>query len=301
MKDTRKKKGKDSRGKKDNRQDKRQGKGSRDSRDFKNSGQKREYVPRFEERVSSRPSEEERFQLEGRNAVLEALKNERSIDKILIKKGETQGTLKVIVAKAREKQIVIQEVDKAKLDEIAFSENHQGIIALCSAIEYAEVDDILDRAKELGEEPLILILDGITDTHNMGAIIRTAEVLGVHGVIIPKRRTALVSGIVSKVSAGAIEYIPIAKVPNIPRVIDYLKSENIWTLCTTMEGESSFDISLKGAMAIVIGSEGEGVSRLVKEKCDLSVSIPMFGKIESYNASVAAGIVMYECVRQRNR
>jgi len=244
---------------------------------------------------------DENFQLEGRNPVLEAINSGRTIDKIIVKKGEIEGTLRVIVAKAAERGIVVQEVDKNKMAEISRSNNCQGVIALCPAREYVDVSDILQTAKDKGEDPFIIILDEITDPHNLGAVLRTADASGAHGVIIPKRRAVGLTGAVGKASAGAVEYVPVAKVTNIANTIDDLKKQGIWVACADMQGEEYFDAPLDGPIAIVIGSEGSGVGRLVKKKCDFSVKIPMFGKISSLNASVAAGLIMYEVVRQRQK
>ncbi len=241
----------------------------------------------------------ENLQLEGRNAVLEAIRIKRPIDKILLKKGEVEGTLKVIKAKALAANIIVQETAKSNLDEMAKSHNHQGVIAFCSAQEYAEVEDMLELAKEKGEDPFIVILDGITDTYNLGAIIRSANAAGAHGVIIPKRRAAGLSAMVSKASAGAILYTKVARVTNITTEIEKLKAAGLWVVGTDMKAKSLYETELKGPVAVVIGSEGTGISRLVKEKCDLKVSIPMIGEIESLNASVASGVLMYEIVRQR--
>jgi len=242
----------------------------------------------------------EGLQLEGRNAVLEALNNNRTIDKIYIKQGEVEGSIKVIIAKAKEKGIVIQEVNKLKLDEMSQSYNHQGVIGMCPAHEYVEVSDILAIAKKKGEDPFIVILDNIKDPHNLGAIIRSAECCGAHGIIIPKRRAVGITGVVSKVSAGAIEYLPVAKVTNIAQVIENLKKEGLWIVAGETHGKPYFKGNLKGAIALVIGSEDEGISKLVSKKCDFSVKIPMYGEISSLNASVAAGLLMYEVIRQRN-
>ena len=239
-------------------------------------------------------------QLEGRNAVLEVLKSGRDIEKIIVQKGNVEGTIRRIVGIAKEKGVVVQEVVKQKLDEMSQTKNHQGVIAIVTEHEYADVEDIINSAESKGEKPFIIILDNITDPHNLGAIIRTAECAGAHGVIIPKRRSVGLTAIVGKTSAGAIEYMPVARVTNIARTIDDLKSRGIWVACADMGGDDYFDASLDGALALVIGSEGEGVSRLVKEKCDFTVSIPMYGKISSLNASVAAALLMYEAVRQRN-
>lgn len=239
-------------------------------------------------------------QLEGRNAVLEVLKSGRDINKIFVQKGNVEGTIKRIVATAYERRIVVQEVARQKLDEISQTKNHQGVIAIVSAHDYVEVSDIINSAKEKGEEPFLIILDGITDPHNMGAIIRTAEVAGAHGIIIPKRRSAALTATVGKTSAGALEFLPVARVVNITNTIEDLKKQGVWIACADMQGENYFNSNLKGAIAIVIGSEGEGVSRLVKENCDFTVSIPMYGNIESLNASVAASLLIYEVIRQRN-
>lgn len=243
--------------------------------------------------------EEDGFQLEGRNSVLEALNHNKTIDKIFVKKGEVEGTLKVIVAKALERGIIVQEVDKMRMEQMKRTNNPQGIIAFCPAHEYCEVEDILENAKKRGEDPFIIILDEITDPHNLGAIIRTADAAGAHGVIIPKRRAVSLTAVVSKTSAGALEYVPVARVNNISKEIEKLKKQGLWIACADMKGTDCFKADLKGAIGLVIGNEGDGVSRLVKESCDYSVKIPMYGNLESLNASVAAGLLMYEVVRQR--
>ena len=239
-------------------------------------------------------------QLEGRNAVLEVLKSGRDIEKIIVQKGNVEGTIRRIAGMAKERGIVVQEAARQKLDEMSQTKNHQGVIAVVSEHEYAEVDDILRSAAEKGEKPFIIILDNITDPHNLGAVIRTAECAGAHGVIIPKRRSVGLTAVVGKTSAGALEYMPVARVTNIARTIEELKKQGVWVACADMDGEDYYDASLDGAIALVIGSEGEGVGRLVKEKCDFTVSIPMYGKISSLNASVAGALLMYEVVRQRN-
>ena len=238
-------------------------------------------------------------QLEGRNAILEVLRSGRDIEKIMVARGNVEGTIKRIVAMAAEKGVVIQEVSRQKLDEISQTKNHQGVIAIVSAHNYVKVVDILAVAKERQEDPFILLLDGITDPHNLGAILRTAECAGVHGVVIPKRRSVGLNATVGKTSAGALEYMPVARVTNIVKTMEYLKKQGLWIACADMKGLDHFDTNMKGALALVIGSEGDGVSRLVKENCDFTVSIPMYGKISSLNASVAAGLLMYEVVRQR--
>lgn len=243
--------------------------------------------------------EESNLRLEGRNAVLEALKSERDIDKIFVQQGSTEGSIKKIIAEARDRRIVVQTVAKSKLDEMSETKKHQGVIAFVSAHSYVSVEDMLQNAKKKGEKPFIIILDGINDPHNLGAIIRTANISGAHGVIIPKRRAVGLSAVVAKASAGAIEYMPVAKVTNIARTIEELKAQGIWVACADMDGELMYQTDFKGAIALVIGNEGEGVSRLVKEKCDFVVKIPMYGQITSLNASVAAGVLMYEVVRQK--
>jgi len=244
-------------------------------------------------------TENDPFQLEGRKAVLEAITRGRPIDKLFIKKGEIEGTLKLIVSKARENGFVISEVSKTKLDEMSQSRNHQGVIALLPAREYAEISDILDYAAEKNEAPFIIILDGITDTYNLGAIIRSVNACGAHGVIIPKRRSATLTGMVAKASSGAVEYVRVARVPNISAALDELKKKGLWLYCAQAQGKCIYEQEMDGPVAIVIGGEGGGVSKLVREKCDFEVGIPMFGEIPSLNASVAAGILMYEVTRGR--
>lgn len=235
----------------------------------------------------------------GRNPVLEAIKAGRTIDKILIKKGKYEGSIIPVVKKAKEAGIIIQETERSKLDAVAEGGNHQGVIAYVSAYEYVSAEDILNKAREKGEAPFVIICDKITDPHNLGAIIRTANCVGAHGVIIPKRGSAGLNSAVVKTSAGAVEYTGVAKVTNISDTIEKLKKEGLWIAAADMDGQPMYEVDLKGALGIVIGSEGEGVSRLVKEKCDFIVSIPMRGEINSLNASVAAGVVMYEALRQR--
>ena len=237
--------------------------------------------------------------LVGRNAVLEALEKGREIDSLYVTRGEKNGTLGRILGKCREKGIVIKEVDKKKLDFMCGHANHQNVAAKCAVHEYVSVDEILLSAKEKGEEPFLIICDELEDPHNLGAIIRTAEITGAHGVIIPKRRSVGLTYAVGKTSAGAIEYVPVAKVGNLPAEIDRLKEKGLWIYGADMQGESWCKTDFTGAVALVIGSEGRGISRLVKEKCDITVSLPMKGKINSLNASVAAGILMMEVSRQR--
>lgn len=236
----------------------------------------------------------------GRNPVLEAIKSGREIDKIMIKKGGIEGSLNVIIKKAKQAGIIVTEVDKQKLDAICDGENHQGVVAYAAMHEYASVTDILNLAKQKGQPPFIIICDKITDPHNLGSIIRTANCVGAHGVIIPKRNSVGINMTVVKTSAGAVEYTPVARVTNIAQTIDSLKKEGVWVAGADMDGTEMTKCDFCGALAIVIGSEGEGISRLVKEKCDFIASIPMFGQINSLNASVAASVLMYEAQRQRN-
>lgn len=235
----------------------------------------------------------------GRNPVMEAIRSGRSIEKILIKKGKYEGSVVPIIKKAKEAGIIIQEAAKEKLDAAAEGANHQGVVAYVSAHEYASVKDILQRAEKKGEKPFVIICDKITDPHNLGAILRTANCAGAHGVIIPKRNSVGLNSVTAKTSAGAVEYTPVAKVTNIALTIDDLKKEGMWIVAADMDGEEMYKVDLTGSIGIVIGSEGEGVGRLVKEKCDFTASIPMSGEINSLNASVAAGVLMYEALRQR--
>ena len=239
-------------------------------------------------------------QVEGRNAVLELLESDRDINKIFISDGEKHGSINKIIAIAKKKKVIINEISKAKLKQMAQTENNQGVIAIVPPYNYCEVEDILEVAKNKNEKPFIVILDGIEDPHNLGSIIRTAETAGVHGIIIPKRRAATVNSTVAKVSAGAVEYMKVARVNNINNTIKYLKENDIWICGTDMNtNKYYYEEDFKGGIAIVIGSEGFGMSRLVKENCDFLVKIPMNGNITSLNASVSAGIVMYEVVKQR--
>ena len=239
-------------------------------------------------------------QVEGRNSVLELLDSDRDINKIFIEKGEKHGSINKIIAKAREKRVVIVEVDRQKLNKMAQTENHQGVIAIVPPFNYCEVKDILDEAYRKNEKPFILILDGIEDPHNLGAIIRTAETAGVHGIIIPKRRACNVNSTVYKVASGAVEHMKIARVNNLNDEIKYLKENDVWVYGTAVEASKYYyEENLTGAIAIVIGNEGKGMSNLVKENCDVLLKIPMKGKISSLNASVSAGIVIYEAVKQR--
>lgn len=234
----------------------------------------------------------------GRNCVTEALRSGRPIDKIFVAKGGAPS-LSPIIAKAKKNGIVIKEVDGKKLDYLSGGAVHQGILAFAAAKEYVSVEDILNAADEKGEPPFLLILDEIEDPHNLGAIIRTAECTGVHGVIIPKRRSAGLSFTADKASAGAVEYVPVARVTNLAQTIDMLKAKGLWIYGADMDGECYCKANLNGGAALVIGSEGKGIGRLIKEKCDCILSLPMSGKINSLNASVAAGVLMYEFARQR--
>ena len=248
-------------------------------------------------------NEEKEFRediVEGRNAVIETLKSGRTIEQIFVAKGDVSGSINVILALAKEKKIVVKEVDRKKLDQITQTGSHQGVIAQVTSFKYCEIDDILAYAKKRGEKPFVVILDEIEDPHNFGSIVRTAEVCGVHGIIIPKRRNVGVTPVVYKTSAGACEYMNIAKVTNINVAIDKLKEKDIWIYGADMNGKSyCYDTDLKGALALVIGSEGKGISKLTKAKCDVLVKIPMTGKISSLNASVAGGILMYEILKQK--
>lgn len=240
-------------------------------------------------------------QVEGRNAVLELLETGKDINKLYIESGEKFGSINKIIALAKENKVLISYIDKNKMKQMAQTENYQGVIAVVPPYEYVEVEDILQDAKNKNEDPFVVILDGIEDVHNLGAIIRTAETAGVHGIIIPKRRAASVNATVNKVSAGAVEHMKIARVNNLNETINELKEAGLWICGTDMDTETYYyNQDLKGPLAIVIGSEGFGMSRLVKENCDFIVKIPMKGKITSLNASVSAGIVIYEAVKQRN-
>ena len=234
----------------------------------------------------------------GRNAVLELLKSDKDINKIFVERGERHGSINEIIARARENKVVLVEVEKSKLD--LYAENHQGVVAIVPPFNYCELEDILDVAKERNEDPFVLILDGIEDPHNLGAIIRTAETAGIHGVIIPKRRTAQVNSTVAKVSAGATTYVKVARVNNTVDAIRKLKDAGLWVIGTDGDAETMYyNQDLKGPLAIIIGSEGFGMGKLVKENADILIKIPMKGEITSLNASVSAGIVIYEAVRQR--
>ena len=235
--------------------------------------------------------------LSGRNPIREALKSGRDIEKLLVQKGELSGSAREIVQMAREAHIPVQEVDKARLDAIA--PHHQGMLAFASAYQYATVDDMLSTAKERGEEPFLILLDGVTDPHNLGAIIRTAECVGAHGVIVPERRSVGLTPAAVKASAGAVEHLPVARVTNINRTLEDLKKRGVWAYAVTMDGEDYEKVDFRGGVALVIGAEGEGISRLTLETCDQKVSLPMAGHLDSLNASVAAGVMMYRVLASR--
>lgn len=238
-------------------------------------------------------------QIEGRNAVLEAFRSGKCVDKLFILDGCQDGPVRTIAREARKKDTIINYVSKERLDQLSETHAHQGVIAQVAAYEYSTVEDILAKAEEKGEPPFLILLDNVEDPHNLGAIIRTANLAGAHGVIIPKRRAVGLTSTVAKTSAGAINYTPVAKVTNLVRTMEELKEKGIWFVCADMGGESMYRMNLTGPIGLVIGNEGEGVSRLVREACDFTASIPMKGDIDSLNASVAAGVLAYEIVRQR--
>ncbi|MBQ9119715.1 MAG: 23S rRNA (guanosine(2251)-2'-O)-methyltransferase RlmB [Lachnospiraceae bacterium] len=241
----------------------------------------------------------EELTIEGRNAVLEAFRSGKTIDKLFVLDGCQDGPVKTILREAKKGDTIVSFVKKERLDQMSETGKHQGVIAFAAAYDYAEVEDILKAARDKGEAPFIIILDGIEDPHNLGAMIRTANQAGAHGIIIPKRRAVGLTATVAKVSAGAINYTPVAKVTNLVQTMEQLKEEGLWFVCADMSGEVMYRQNLTGPIGLVIGSEGEGVSRLVKEKCDFVTKIPMYGDIDSLNASVAMGILTYEIVRQR--
>ena len=243
--------------------------------------------------------EYEEYTVEGRNAVIEAIRAGRPIDRLFILDGCNDGPVSTIKREAKKNDIFVRFVDKESLDRMSTTGHHQGVIAKCAAYEYAQVSDILDNARKKGEDPFIILLDNIEDPHNLGAIVRSANLAGAHGVIIPKNRAVGLTATVARTSAGALNYTPVAKVTNLARTIDDLKKQGIWFACADMDGDVMYGCNLTGPIGLVIGSEGEGVGRLVREKCDYVVSIPMKGDIDSLNASVAAGVLMYEVVRQR--
>ena len=241
----------------------------------------------------------EEFTIEGRNAVIEAYRAGRPIDKLFILDGCQDGPILTIKREAKAKQTPVKSVTKERLDQLSETGKHQGVVAYAAAYEYATVEEILDNARQKGEAPFLFLLDNIEDPHNLGAIIRTANLAGAHGVIVPKNRAAGLTAVVAKTSAGALNFTPVARVTNLAKTIEELKKEGIWFVCADMGGTTMYDLNLKGPIGLVIGNEGEGVGRLVKEKCDMVASIPMKGDIDSLNASVAAGVLAYEIVRQR--
>lgn len=239
------------------------------------------------------------FVIEGRNAVIEAYRAGKTIDKLFVLEHCKEGSMNTVIREAKKHDTIINYVKKERLDQMSETGKHQGVIAYAAAYDYASVDDILEKAEQKGEVPFVIILDDIEDPHNLGAIIRTANLAGAHGVIIPKHRAAGLTATVVKASAGAINYTPVAKVTNISKTIDELKDKGLWFVCADMGGTTMYDLDLRGPIGLVIGNEGKGVSRLVKEKCDFVASVPMFGDIDSLNASVATGVLAYEIVRQR--
>lgn len=241
----------------------------------------------------------EEFTIEGRNAVLEAFRSGKTIDKLYVQKGIQDGPIQSIIREAKKKDTIINFVERERLDQMSEEGHHQGVIAHAAAYEYAEVEDMLKAAEEKGEPPFLFLLDGIEDPHNLGAIIRTANLAGAHGVIIPKRRAVGLTATVAKTSAGALNYTPVAKVTNLTATMEELKKKGMWFVCADMDGDVMYRVNLKGPIGLVIGSEGSGVGKLIKETCDMVASIPMKGDIDSLNASVAAGVLAYEIVRQR--
>ena len=237
--------------------------------------------------------------IEGRNAVLEALRAGKPIDKLYVLDGCPDGPVRTIIREAKKGDTIINYVKKERLDQLSETGHHQGVIAMAATYEYATVEDILEKAREKGEAPFIFVLDNIEDPHNLGAMIRTANLAGAHGVIIPKRRAVGLTPTVARTSAGAINYTPVAKVTNLKQTMEQLKKEGMWFVCADMDGTPYYQMDLKGPMGLVIGNEGEGVSRLIKETCDFVASIPMKGDIDSLNASVAAGVLAFEIARQR--
>lgn len=241
----------------------------------------------------------EELTIEGRNAVLEAFRSGKTIDKLFVLKGCQDGPVRTIIREAQKHDTILSYVERERLDQLSETKKHQGVIAYAAAYEYAQVEDMLKAAKEKEEAPFLILLDNIEDPHNLGAIIRTANVVGAHGVIIPKRRAVGLTATVAKASAGALNYTPVAKVTNLTQTIKELKEQGIWFVCADMDGAPMYELDLKGPIGLVIGSEGEGVGKLVKENCDFNAAIPMAGDIDSLNASVAAGVLAYEIVRQR--
>ena len=264
-----------------------------------NHGKREEF--RTDRETANRELTEEELsgRIEGRNAVIEGFRSGRQIDKLFVQEELHDGPISTVLREAKKHDTIVNFVTKERLDEMSFTGHHQGVIAQAAAFAYATVDDILAKAEERGEAPFVILLDGIEDPHNLGAIIRTACLAGAHGVILPKRRAVGLTPVAVRASAGAINYVPVARVTNIGNEIEKLKEKGLWFVCADMDGKRMYDLSLTGPIGLVVGSEGDGVSRLVKEKCDFVASIPMKGEIDSLNASVAAGVMMYEIVRQR--
>jgi 23S rRNA (guanosine2251-2'-O)-methyltransferase len=271
--------------------------GFKNNNGFKKNYSNKKYDSYFDEEYEEK---EDNGVVIGRNAVRELLKSERSIDKIYVRKGDREGSITVLIAEAINKGVPIVEVEQQKLDYLASNANHQGIVAMAAMKEYSTVDDMLALAEERNEKPLIVICDSIEDPHNLGAIIRCAECAGAHGIVIPKRRSVGITPTVYKSSAGAIEHMRVAKVTNLSATIDELKERGLWFYCADMGGEAYYSTDMKGAVGLVLGSEGFGVSRLVKEKCDFVVSIPLYGSVNSMNVSCAAAVIMAEIAKQRN-
>ena len=278
-----------------------------DKRNFeRRDGKKRDFKGKRDYRDRDRKQEvqqaDEEFtggMVEGRNAVIEAFRSGKTVDKLFVLASSQDGPIRTIIREAKKHDTIINYVEKERLDELSTTGKHQGVIAYAAAYEYATVEEILDNARQKGEAPFLFLLDNIEDPHNLGAIIRTANLAGAHGVIVPKNRAAGLTAVVAKTSAGALNFTPVARVTNLAKTIEELKKEGIWFVCADMGGTTMYDLNLKGPIGLVIGNEGEGVGRLVKEKCDMVASIPMKGDIDSLNASVAAGVLAYEIVRQR--
>ena len=270
--------------------------------DKKRTGKREDFVAKPDRKNDDRnnvaPDEVEGLVV-GRNAVKELLADGRDVEKIYVQRGEREGSINLLVGIASERKIPIIELDRAKLDRMSNGMRHQGIVAIASEHNYSSVDEILEYAESLGEAPFIVVLDGVVDPHNLGAIIRSAECMGAHGIIIPKRRAVGLTATVAKASAGAVMHMRVAKVTNLSQAIDELKEKGLWFYAADMDGESVYKSDLKGAVAIVLGSEGDGISRLVKEKCDFTISIPMYGRVNSMNVSCAAAIILSEAARQK--
>lgn len=252
-----------------------------------------------EKQLTEAENREHTLLIEGRNAVLEAFRSGKTIDKVFVQDGCQDGPVRTIVREAKKHDTILNFVGKERLNQLSETGRHQGVIAYAAAYDYAEVEDMLALAEKKGEPPFLILLDNIEDPHNLGAIIRTANLAGAHGVIIPKRRAVGLTATVAKTSAGALNYTPVAKVTNLVKTMEELKEKGMWFVCADMSGQSMYECNLKGSIGLVIGNEGQGVSRLVKETCDFTVGIPMKGEIDSLNASVAAGVLSYEIVRQR--